>query len=113
MSKDQIPIIVNGVSDHVHLFFSIKPSMAISDLIRDVKNNSSKYINDNHLVQGRFSWQAGFSAFSYAHSQKDNVYNYILNQEQHHRKCGFREEYLELLRKFDVKYKSEYLFDGE
>ena len=85
-NKNQKPIIVNGVADHVHAFIGLKPSMALSDLIRDVKNNTSNFINENNWVRGRFSWQEGYGAFSYGHSQMDTVYNYILNQEEHHRK---------------------------
>jgi REP-associated tyrosine transposase len=110
-AKNQKPIIVNGVSDHVHLLICLRPSMAISDLVRDVKNSSSKFINDKKFMRGNFSWQNGFGAFTYSHSQMDNVYNYILNQERHHKKRGFKEEYLDLLRKFDVNYDPQYLFD--
>jgi REP element-mobilizing transposase RayT len=88
-AKGQKPIIVNGVSDHVHLFVGLKPSMRISDLVRDVKNNSSKFINEQKFIKGKFSWQEGYGAFSYAHSQIDNVHQYIANQEEHHRKKTF------------------------
>jgi len=110
-NKGQKPIIVNGVADHVHLFFGLKPSMAVSDLIRDVKNNTSNFINEQKWVRGRFAWQEGYGAFSYAHSQIDNVYNYILNQEKHHRKRTFREEYLEFLKKFQIQYEDRFLFE--
>ena len=110
-AKDQKPIIVNGVADHVHVFVGLKPSMCISDLVRDIKNNSSKFINEQGWINGKFSWQEGYGAFSYAHSQIDNVYHYILNQEEHHRKKTFKEEYLEFLQKFEVKYDDKYLFD--
>lgn len=83
-------IIVNGMPDHSHLFIGLKPSMAISDLVRDVKNNSSKFNNENNYVQERSAWQEGYGAFSYAHSQIEGVYNYILNQEEHHRKKSFK-----------------------
>ena len=109
--KDQKSIIVNGVADHVHCFIGLKPTMAISDLIRDVKNNSSKFINESGLLKGKFNWQDGYGVFSYNHSQLDMIYNYILNQEQHHHKKTFREEYLELLNEFDIPFKDEYLFD--
>jgi putative transposase len=109
--KSQKAIIVNGVADHVHLFIGLKPAMAISDLVRDVKNNSSNFINDKKLVKGTFSWQEGYGAFSYSHSQIDNVYQYVLNQEEHHKKKTFREEYLDYLEKFDVDYDEKYLFD--
>ena len=109
--KNQKPIIVNGVSDHVHVLVGIKPTMAISDLIRDIKNNSSNYINKNRLVRGKFEWQEGYGAFSYSESQIDNVYQYILNQEKHHHKRTFREEYIDFLQKFEIEYKEKLLFD--
>jgi REP element-mobilizing transposase RayT len=109
--KDQKPIIVNGMPDHIHAFVGLKPSMSISDLARDIKNNSSKFVNEQRLVRGRFSWQEGYGAFSYSHSHIERVYNYILNQEKHHKRKMFREEYLELLDKFRVKYSEEYLFE--
>ena len=109
--KNQKPIIVNGVADHVHLFIGLKPSISISELVRDVKNNSTNFINEQKWVKGKFSWQEGFGSFSYSHSHIDNVYKYILNQEEHHRKKTFREEYLEFLRKFEVEYDEQYLFE--
>lgn len=84
--KNQKAIIVNGVADHVHVFVGLKPSMNISDLVRDIKNNSSKFINEQKFLKGKFSWQEGYGAFSYAHSQIDKVYQYILKQEEHHKK---------------------------
>ena len=109
-SKGQKSIIVNGVGDHIHCFIGLKPSMCLSDLIRDVKNNSSKFINENQLVKGKFQWQEGFGAFSYATSQVKNVYNYILNQEEHHKKSTFKEEYIDLLETYEVEYEDDYLF---
>jgi len=109
--KNQKSIIVNGVADHVHVFVGLRPSMSISNLIRDVKNNSSDFINDRQFLPFEFSWQEGYGAFSYAHSQINAVYNYILNQEKHHRKKSFKEEYLEFLQKFEVEYNEKYLFD--
>jgi REP element-mobilizing transposase RayT len=108
--KGQKPIIVNGVPDHIHVFVGLKPSMSISDLTRDIKNNSSKFINDNKWVLGKFRWQDGYGAFSYSHSHIERVYNYIKNQETHHRKRTFREEYQELLKKFEIEYNEKYLF---
>ena len=110
-NKGQKSIIVNGVSDHVHVFVGLKPSMALSDLVRDIKNNSSNFINEKKFVKGKFSWQEGYGAFSYAHSQIEQVYNYILNQEQHHHKKTFKEEYLDFLEKFQVEYDEKYLFE--
>jgi len=109
--KDQKSIIVNGMPDHIHTFIGLRPSMAISDLLRDIKNNSSNFINDKKWVRGRFSWQGGYGAFSYSHSQIETVYNYILNQEEHHRRKTFREEYLQFLKEFDVPYEERYLFE--
>jgi putative transposase len=82
--KKQKPIIVNGVSNHVHLFIGLKPSLALSDLVRDVKNNTTNFINEQKYVPGKFSWQEGFGSFSYAQSQIGRVYHYILKQEEHH-----------------------------
>ena len=109
--KDQKPIIVNGAPDHIHAFIGLKPSMKISDLVRDIKNNSSNFINQQKFVRGKFAWQQGYAAFSYSHSHIDNVYKYILNQEEHHKKKSFRDEYLELLKKFEIEYNEKYLFD--
>lgn len=109
--KGQKPIIVNGVEDHVHVFVGIKPSMNISDLVRDIKNNSSKFINEQKFLPVKFAWQEGYGVFSYSHSDIDNVYKYIANQEEHHKKMTFKEEYLDFLKKFQVEYNEKYLFD--
>ena len=110
-NKGQKPIIVNGVADHVHLFFGLKPGMSVSDLVRDVKNNSSNFINEKKWVKGKFCWQEGHGSFSYAHSQVEKVYNYVLNQEEHHKKTTFRDEYLRFLKEFEVEYDEKYLFE--
>ena len=110
-NKGQKSIIVNGVEDHIHAFIGLKPSLALSDLVRDIKNNSSNFINDNKWIKGKFSWQEGFGAFSYSHSQIDAVYNYILNQETHYAKQSFRDEYLDFLKKFEVEHDLKYLFE--
>ena len=109
--KNQKPIIVNGMPDHIHAFIGLRPAMSISDLVRDIKNNSSNFINDHKFVKGKFSWQEGYGAFSYSHSQIGTVYDYILNQERHHKKKTFKEEYLEFLKKFEVEYDEKYLFE--
>jgi putative transposase len=110
-AKEQKSIIVNGVADHVHCFIGFKPSGSISDLVRDIKNNSSKFINEKGFIKGKFQWQQGYGVFSYSHSQIDKVYGYILNQEKHHKTKTFKEEYLEFLNEFQVEYKPEYLFE--
>jgi len=109
--KNQKPIIVNGMPDHIHAFIGLKPSMSISDLVRDIKNNSTNFINDNRFVRGKFLWQEGYGVFSYSHSQIENVYNYILHQEKHHQKKSFSEEYYEFLKKYEIDYNEKYLFD--
>lgn len=110
-AKGAKPIIVNGVEDHAHVFVGLKPSTCPSDLVRDVKNGSSKFINEHGWIPGKFCWQEGYGAFSYSQSHIDNVYRYIGNQEQHHQKQTFKEEYLELLQKFEVDYEEKFLFD--
>ena len=109
--KGQKSIIVNGVADHVHLFIGLKPAMCISDLVRDIKNNTSNFINEKNFIQGKFSWQEGYGAFSYSHSQIEHVYEYILNQEEHHLKKTFKEEYLDFLKKFAIEHDEKYLFE--
>jgi len=104
-------IIVNGMPDHIHAFVGLKPALAISDLVREMKNNSSNFINEKKWVKGKFSWQEGYGAFSYSKSQIEKVYSYILNQETHHKKKTFKEEYLELLKKFEIEYNEKYLFE--
>ena len=109
--KEQKVYAIGGVGDHIHLLVSIKPNIALSDLVRDIKSNSSKWINDKGYNIGKFQWQEGFGAFSYAQSQLDTVITYINNQEQHHQKTTFKDEYLDLLQKFNVEYDDKYLFE--
>ena len=104
-------IAINGMPDHVHLLIGLKPSMNLSDLIRDVKANSSRFINEKRWVLGKFEWQHGFGAFSYSHSQLNVIIAYIQNQEDHHRTQTFREEYIQLLERFEIDFKSKYIFD--
>ncbi len=110
-AKGQKSIIVNGYKDHVHVFVGIKPTMNIPDLIRDIKNNSSKFINNQNWVKGKFSWQNGYGVFSYSHSQIEQVYNYILNQKAHHKKKSFKDEYIDFLKKFEIDFDEKYLFN--
>jgi REP element-mobilizing transposase RayT len=109
--KGQKSIVVNGVADHVHVFIGLKPTIAVSDLLRDVKNSSSKFINEQKFLQSKFEWQAGFGAFSYANSQVDQVYQYIFNQEEHHRTKTLKEEYIAFLEKLQIEFNESYLFD--
>ena len=109
-NKKQKLIAINSMPDHVHIFIGMKPSIALSDLVRDIKNNSSAFINEKKWVRGKFNWQEGFGAFSYGHSQLDAVVKYIQDQEKHHAKKTFKEEYLEMLKKLAVEYDERYLF---
>ena len=110
-NKGQKPIIVNGVSDHIHIFVGLKPAMAASDLVRDIKNNTSNFVNEQGFTRKKFSWQEGAGYFTYGHSQINDVYQYILNQETHHKKRTFRDEYLDFLKKFEVPFDEKYLFE--
>ena len=109
--KGHKPIIVNGMPDHVHIFVGLKPSISISELVRDIKNNSSKYVNEQNLCSGKFQWQNGFGAFSYSKSHIDRVYRYIENQKEHHKKSTFKAEYYQLLQEHQINFEEKYLFD--
>jgi REP element-mobilizing transposase RayT len=109
-NKGQKLIAINGMPDHIHILIGLKPDKSISDLARDIKSNSSKFINDKKWINGKFEWQTGFGAFSYNHSQLTNVINYIQRQEEHHKIKTFKEEYIDFLKLFNVEFKDEYLF---
>lgn len=100
-----------AMPDHIHLLVSISPNNLISDLVRDIKAGSSKFINEKNWIMGRFNWQEGYGAFSYSKSSVDSVVKYIVNQEEHHKKKTFKEEYLDFLRKFDIEYDEKYVFE--
>lgn len=104
-------ISINGMSDHIHILIGLKPAMALADLVRDIKADSSNFINKKKWVRGKFSWQEGYGAFSYGHSQLDTIIRYIQNQEKHHRRRSFRDEYLTWLKKYEIAFKDEYVFD--
>ncbi|WP_087938956.1 IS200/IS605 family transposase [Algoriphagus faecimaris] len=104
------PIIVNGMSDHVHCLVGLNPNKKISDLVKDLKTNSSHFLKDKKWVPGSFKWQNGYGVFSYSRSHLNNVYEYILNQE-YHRKRTFKEEYLGFLKKYEIEFKEEYVFE--
>ena len=101
---------INGMPDHVHILFGLRPVQSLSDLMKQVKQDSSKWINQNRLARGKFSWQEGFGAFSYSKSQLPKVITYIQNQQEHHRKRTFREEYIALLEAHGVDYDERYIF---
>lgn len=110
-NREQKLLSIFCMPDHTHLFIGLKPSISISDLVRDIKAGSSKFINDKKLIKGKFSWQEGFGVFSYSRSHIDTVIKYIQNQEKHHNKKSFKEEYLEFLKKFEIEYDEKYLFE--
>jgi putative transposase len=104
-------IIINGVSDHIHIFIGLNPNISISDTVYNIKRNSTMFINENRLLPGHFSWQEGYGGFTYSRSQIANVYRYIQNQESHHIKKSFREEYLKILDEYEIAYDPRFLFD--
>ena len=101
---------INGMPDHVHILFGMRPSQSLSDLMRDVKGDSSIWINENKFVAGKFSWQEGYGAFSYSKSQVHAVATYIENQELHHKKRSFIEEYIKILQDFEIEYDEKFTF---
>jgi len=104
-------IAINGMSDHVHILIGLKPAMALADLVRDIEADSSDFINRKKWIRGRFSWQEGYGAFSYGHSQLDTIIRYIQNQERHHHRRSFKDEYLAWLKKFEIPFEEKYIFE--
>lgn len=105
------PLAIYCNPDHTHTLIGLDPTISISDMARDIKANSSRWINENHWIAGKFSWQEGYGCFSYSKSQIDVVAKYILNQSEHHRKASFREEYLNILQKQEIEYNPLYLYE--
>lgn len=103
-------ICINGMPDHVLILIGMRPTQSISDLLQDIKGSSSKWINEKKFLKKKFEWQEGYGAFSYSKSQVENVIAYILNQEQHHMKMTFRDEYIEFLTKFEIDFDEKYIF---
>ncbi|HOZ82731.1 MAG TPA: IS200/IS605 family transposase [Bacteroidia bacterium] len=110
-NKEQKMLAINGMSDHLHFLIGMKPSCCLSDLVREIKKSSNDFIKVEKLSKFKFSWQEGYGAFSYSHSQLNDVIAYITNQKEHHRKKSFKEEYVEFLKKFNVDYNEKYLFE--
>ena len=102
---------INGMPDHIHIFFGLNPSVSISDVVRDSKRATNNWINQNRLTKKPFAWQGGYGAFSYSRSQVSQVYRYIESQEVHHAKTTFRVEYMAMLKAFDIEFTDEYLFE--
>jgi REP element-mobilizing transposase RayT len=109
-NQGQKVISINGMPDHLHILIGLKPAMALADLVREIKADSSNFVNKNNWVRGKFSWQEGYGAFSYGHSQLNTIIRHIQNQERHHSRRSFKDEYLALLRKFDIAYDDRYVF---
>lgn len=108
--QDHKLLAINGMPDHLHIFFGMRPSQSLSDLMQAVKQDSSKWINQRKFIKEKFQWQGGFGAFSYGRSQASRVITYVQNQELHHRKITFPSEYKEFLEKFDIDYDERYIF---
>jgi putative transposase len=104
-------IAVGGWKDHVHILFGLPVTTSVSDFMRIIKANSSKWINEKGFVKGKFQWQEGYAAFSYSKDQRTTLIHYIMNQEEHHRKKTFKEEYIEMLTEFEIVYNTQYLFE--
>lgn len=104
------PIIINGMPDHLHLVVGMRPNQSVSDLLRIMKKDSSTWINDNRFIRGDFKWQEGFEGFTYSKSELPALVEYVKNQEAHHQKKSFLEEYRELLGKFEITFDDKYLF---
>jgi REP element-mobilizing transposase RayT len=102
---------IHCMPDHIHIFVGFKPDVLISDFVKEVKVKSNEFINNKGWIKGRFNWQEGYGVFSYSHSHISNVINYVLNQDVHHQKKTFRQEYLELLKKFEIQFEEKYVFD--
>ena len=109
--RNQKLLAIHAMPDHIHIFIGFKPTLKISDLVRDIKTASSQFIKEKRFTPFQFNWQEGYGGFTYPHSQLDAVCKYIENQEEHHKKRSFKAEYLDFLKKFDVEYDDQYLFD--
>jgi REP element-mobilizing transposase RayT len=101
-------IIINGTENHIHILIGYKPHQSLSDLVQDIKGGSSKWINDRKFTRNKFAWQEGYGAFSYSHSHLPKVINYIKNQENHHKKITFVDEYKAFLKFFDIEFNERY-----
>jgi putative transposase len=110
-NKEQKMLAINGTPDHIHFFIGMKPSCCLSDLVREIKKSSNDFIKEKKFTKFKFQWQGGYGAFSYSHSNLDNVIKYIMNQKEHHKTKTFKEKYMQFLKKFEIEFKDEYLFE--
>lgn len=110
-NKEQKMLAINGMADHIHFLIGMRPSCCLSDLVREVKKSSNNFVKEKKFTRYNFRWQEGYGAFSYSHSSLDKVIKYIMNQKEHHKKTTFREEYYDFLKKFQIEFEDEYLFE--
>ena len=110
-NKGQKLLTIHGTHNHIHILIGMKPSCCLSDLVREIKKASTNLINSRKMTKFKFQWQDGYGAFSYSHSSLDKVISYIKNQKEHHRRKSFKEEYNEFLKKYEIDFKDEYLFE--
>jgi putative transposase len=109
--KNQKPLAINGASDHIHIFFGMEPTNNIPDFVSVIKVQSSKFINESKFLRCKFQWQEGYGVFAHSRSDRDHVIKYVVNQENHHKKVTFREEYLQILKKSEIDFDTRFLFD--
>ena len=110
-NRGHFALAVNGYNDHVHMFIHYSTKELISDLVREIKKSMSNFIRSNQYTKKKFAWQSGYAVFSHGWRERDIIINYIKNQESHHKKRNFKKEYLQLLEKYEIEFKKEYLFD--
>ena len=110
-NQNQKLLCINSMPDHIHILLGVSPSMRVSDLVREIKSSSASYINENQLSRKKFYWQNGYGVFSYSMSHRKKIISYIENQQRHHQKIDFRDEYLKFLKSFNIRYERKYLFD--
>ena len=110
-NKEQKMLAINGMPDHMHFLIGMKPSCCLSDLVREIKKSSNDFIKEKKFSTNKFQWQEGYGAFSFSHSDLDNVIGYIRRQKEHHQKQTFKDEYIGMLKKFQIEFKDEYLFE--
>lgn len=110
-NKEQKMLAINGMPDHIHFLIGMKPTCCLSDLVREIKKSSNEFIRERKFLKYQFNWQEGYGAFSYSHSQLDNVIMYIMNQKEHHKKKSFKDEYVGFLEAFNISYDEQYLFE--
>jgi putative transposase len=109
-ARDHKLLAIGGMSDHIHILFGFRPRQSLSDLMQEIKRGSANWINENRFIRGKFYWQEGYGAFSYSRNDLPNVIRYIQNQKEHHKKITFMEEYVALLKEFEIEYDLRYIF---